>query len=293
MDAVVDGCTQCEIDQCDMSVGYGGSPDENGETTLDAMIIDGETHSIGAVGALRNVKGAIGVARAVMDHTKHTLLVGDQATAFALRMGFPLSNLSTPASTQQWRQWLANRCQPNYWKNNVIPDPTKSCGPYSPKPPGQANLQAVPRSLSTHRIEGHDTIGMIAISADGKISAGTSTNGWEFKIPGRVGDSPIPGSGAYADKNVGACAATGNGDIMMRFAPCFYAVELMRQGVSPTMAAHKALTRIKAYYPENQGSLVVANIKGEYGGACMGWNWSYSVMNPSLPKPTIVAVSCM
>jgi len=105
IDAVVDGCGVCEEKECGDSVGWGGSPDENGETTLDAMIMDATKHRIGCVAALRNIKSAIKVARYVMDHTQHTMLAGDQATAFAVQMGFPLTNLSSIESLNQWKQW--------------------------------------------------------------------------------------------------------------------------------------------------------------------------------------------
>lgn len=142
LDAVEAGCTQCEIDQCDGTVGYGGSPDETGETTLDALIMDGKTRAAGSVGCLRRVKNAIGVARAVLEHTSHTLLVGDQATAFAVEMGFrgllnsalhspTEESLSTPKSQQVWADWKKADCQPNYWVN-VTPNSTQSCGPYKP-----------------------------------------------------------------------------------------------------------------------------------------------------------------
>eukprot|EP01122_Echinamoeba_exundans_P008889 TRINITY_DN302_c0_g1_i20.p1 TRINITY_DN302_c0_g1~~TRINITY_DN302_c0_g1_i20.p1 ORF type:complete len:175 (+),score=16.65 TRINITY_DN302_c0_g1_i20:236-760(+) len=133
------------------------------------------------------VKNAIGVARAVMEYTDHTLLVGDQATAFAVSMGFSLANLSTPSSLEMWKSWKAQNCQPNY-RRAVVPDHTKSCGPYKPSGPA-----AEPATGTVH--SSHDTIGMVAISSDGRISAGTSTNGMTWKVPGRVGDSPVPGAG--------------------------------------------------------------------------------------------------
>lgn len=120
IDALVEGCSVCEREQCDGTVGYGGSPDENGETTLDAMIMDGNTMNVGAVAALRDVKDAIAVARHVLENTKHTLLVGEQATDFAVMMGFQRESLQTERSREMWQQWKNNHCQPNFWAVKII-----------------------------------------------------------------------------------------------------------------------------------------------------------------------------
>lgn len=216
VDAVVAGCSQCEADQCRGTVGYGGDPDENGETTLDAMIMDGKTMDVGSVAALRMVKPAIAVARAVMDYTQHTLLVGDQATMFAEEMGFTVESLSTNKSKTEWKKWINNKCQPNF-RQNVLPNPKTSCGPYKPKQMTDTHIKdRQPLGISPTN---HDTIGMIAIDKHGDISSGTSTNGLTHKIPGRVGDSPLMGAGSYAMNGVGGAACTGDGDIMMRFLP--------------------------------------------------------------------------
>ncbi|XP_071599328.1 N(4)-(beta-N-acetylglucosaminyl)-L-asparaginase isoform X2 [Heliangelus exortis] len=215
LDAVEKGCGQCEIDQCDGSVGYGGSPDESGETTLDAMIMDGNTMEVGAVADLRRVKNAIGVARKVIEYTKHTLLVGESASLFAVRMGFPYEDLTTPKSLSLYSNWLNRSCQPNYWKN-VVPDSSKSCGPYKRPEKVICKEEQTILQRSAHN---HDTIGMVVIGVGGTVASGTSTNGAVHKISGRVGDSPIAGAGSYADSTAGGAAATGDGDIMMRFLP--------------------------------------------------------------------------
>ncbi|XP_055532821.1 N(4)-(Beta-N-acetylglucosaminyl)-L-asparaginase [Wyeomyia smithii] len=275
IDALVEGCSVCEREQCDGTVGYGGSPDEHGETTLDAMIMDGTTMNIGAVAALRNVKHAIAVARHVLENTKHTLLVGDQATEFAVMMGFQKESLQTEHSKSMWQDWKNNHCQPNFWMN-VIPSPSMSCGPYEPISVNSISQHffAV-QSNEAEELQqfdryNHDTIGMIVINSESHVVAGTSTNGARNKIPGRVGDSPIPGAGAYADSSVGAAAATGDGDVMMRFMPSLLAVEGMRQGLTPAEAGEAALARISQHYPNFMGGIVVANQKGEYGAACRG-----------------------
>uniref|UniRef100_A0A914CQY1 N(4)-(Beta-N-acetylglucosaminyl)-L-asparaginase n=1 Tax=Acrobeloides nanus TaxID=290746 RepID=A0A914CQY1_9BILA len=114
--ALVEGLSTCEALQCDHTVGYGGSPDETGETTLDALVMDGSTHQIGAVGDLRQIKDVARVAWAVMNFTEHSLLVGDQAMKFALEMGFTKSNLTTNVSIEMHQNWIRNNCQPNFWK---------------------------------------------------------------------------------------------------------------------------------------------------------------------------------
>ncbi|XP_062905516.1 N(4)-(beta-N-acetylglucosaminyl)-L-asparaginase-like [Mobula hypostoma] len=265
LDAVEQGCRQCEVEQCDGTVGYGGSPDELGETTLDAMIMNGNTIEVGAVGGLRRIKSAISVARAVMEHSTHTLLVGESASNFAQNMGFLSEDLTTNRSLHLHAEWLRKNCQPNSWKN-VSPNPETSCGPYKPIKALGSKQRMMPRQWVN--LHNHDTIGMIAIDKLGNIAAGTSTNGRIHKIPGRVGDSPIAGAGAYADSTAGAAAATGDGDVMMRFLPSYQAVEYMRAGIEPTIACQRAIKRIQKYHPTFFGAIICTNMTGSYGAAC-------------------------
>ncbi|KAF5308297.1 hypothetical protein FQR65_LT06290 [Abscondita terminalis] len=282
VDALVAGCSKCEELQCDGTVGYGGSPDENGETTLDALIFDGESMNMGAVGGLRRIKNAIGVARRVLENTEHSLLVGELATAFAKQMGFAEGTLSTNASLSIWNKWKANKCNPNFWKN-VEPNPQQSCGPYQPI---SENSVYFDRS-------NHDTIGMIVLDTENKIAAATSSNGANHKIPGRVGDSPIPGAGAYADNEVGAAVATGDGDVMMRFLPSFLAVEEMRRGATPLEAARVAIRRIRVKYPNFFGAVLVVNRKGQYAAACNGMDlFPYSAIDGKSNRVNIHYVDC-
>ncbi|CAH1371698.1 unnamed protein product [Tenebrio molitor] len=290
LDAVTIGCTACEEYQCDHTVGYGGSPDENGETTLDAMIFDGATMNMGAVGGLRRIKNVISVARLVLEQTKHSFLVGDSATEFAKNFNFKEESLSTNYSIDLWKNWQANRCQPNFWQN-VYPDPTTSCGPY--KLIDLPNDIPMKEEWKFFASDNHDTIGMIAIDENGNIVAGTSTNGANHKIPGRVGDSPIPGAGAYADNEVGAAVATGDGDIMMRFLPSFLAVEEMRRGATPTKAAKVAINRIVKKYPDFFGAVLVSTRKGEFGAACNGMDsFPFSVASKNLDGVVLKTVDC-
>lgn len=293
VDAIVEGCSTCEALQCDGTVGFGGSPDENGETTLDAMIMDGTTMDVGAVGAIRFVKDAIRAARLVLEHTEHTMLVGDQASAFAISLGLSgPANLSTAESSETWLNWIENDCQPNFWRN-VSPNSRCSCGPYNRtvldekresrqllfddvKISGRIGVCSQDGNKQIDRFN-HDTISMAVIDQKGRIAAGTSTNGATYKIPGRVGDGPIVGASAYADQEVGACGATGDGDIMMRFVPCYQVIESMRLGMSPVEAAEDAILRIRRRYPSFVGAVVALDKYGAHGGACHGWTFQYSV----------------
>ena len=286
LDAVELGCSTCERNQCDGSVGFGGSPDENCETTLDAMIMDGTTMDAGSVGSLRRVRDAISVARHVMQHTTHTMLAGDLATKFAVENGFAEDvggSLSTNESLASCEAWKAADCQPNY-RRNVTPDPKSSCGPYSPVSNGTV-LEQPSQQAS------HDTISMIVIHPDGSMAAGTTTNGASHKVPGRVGDGPIVGSGSYVDGDVGGCGATGDGDIMMRYLPCYQAVENLRLGMTPTHAAEDVVARMAKRHPGMASGIIVMDKKGNYAGAGFGWNFTYSVRGGTMNEAEAIVVA--
>jgi len=251
---------------------------------------------MGAVAALRNISNAIGVARAVMDHTAHTMLAGSQATDFAVQMGFKAESLTTPASAAIWQAWRDNKCQPNM-RRNVSPDPTTSCGPYKPvsqREQAQRRADQQTESLRSRASahigpDNHDTIAMVTIDAQGHMAAGTSTNGANHKIPGRVGDGPIPGSGAWVDSDWGGCGSTGDGDIMMRFSPCYQAVQSLRAGHTPRQAAEEALARIQRYF-SFAGALVVMDRQGNHGAAAWGMPFSYSVRTGQMNQTQVVDV---
>ena len=348
LDAIVAGCSKCEELQCDHTVGYGGSPDTTGETTLDAMIMYGPTHDAGSVGDLREIKDAIRVARAVMDYTDQTLLVGSRARDFAVEMGFTKSNLTTNYSLNQYQTWLAANCQPNYYKNCI--NQSTSCPPYKPMNISNHSLFYNDNSDSinmninininkfntqktkyhntnsntnsnsvfhndNHNVNSklyniernkdrnnkiptidqwnHDTIGMIAVETDGTMSVGTTTNGANHKIAGRVGDSPIIGSGGYVEQGIGAAVATGDGDVMMRFAPTKEAVLLMKYDKSPTDACVESLLHIGQYYPTYQGAMVCVAANGSFGGASVGWSdfFQFAVRDSTMNQTTIFLVN--
>ncbi|ESO03549.1 hypothetical protein HELRODRAFT_79843 [Helobdella robusta] len=297
VDAVVAGCSKCEIDRCDGSVGEGGSPDENGESTLDALVMDGTTMDVGAVGNLRGIREASSVARDVLLRTEHSLLVGSLASDFAVKMGYKFRNLSSNESINMWQMWKKNNCQPNFWQN-VTPDSKKFCGPYRPIDVNHDNINKNCDSSNDDNIvfdsTNHDTVSIVAIDFNGSVAVGTSSNGAKYKIPGRVGDSPIVGSGGYADSEVGGAGATGDGDVMMRFSPSFHAVELMRNGMDPISATELVIGRIRRHYPMFSGAVIAANVNGEFGrAACNGWSsFPFTVMKPGFDDVRTFHVVC-
>ncbi|KAL6811899.1 nucleophile aminohydrolase [Trichoderma camerunense] len=290
LDAVQAGCQACQTNQCDNTVGFGGSPDESCETTLDALIMDGQTLNAGAVANLRRVKDAVGVARHVLDYTQHTLLAGDQATQFALQNGFEEESLSTEDSLRACHEWRSNNCQPNY-RSNVLPNPLSSCGPYSPSSNMNSLTHLTPNSSNDDL--SHDTLSLLALSPSGSMAACTTTNGASHKIPGRVGDGPIPGSGSYVDSTAGACGATGDGDLMMRLLPCYQAVESLRRGLSAQEAADDAVRRIIARYPEARTGIVVLDNRGEHAAAASGWEFTYSYRGAGMDEAKVVVVKAL
>ena len=302
LDALVAGCATCERMQCDGSVGYGGSPDETGETTLDALVFDGTNMRAGAVADLRNVRDAVAAARFVMTHTTHTILAGEAASDFAVSMGLARSNLTTKASAAIEAQWRASNCQPNYRRPqpDYSPDPRTSCGPYERRQSSDGTADAhgtgPPRSRKDH-----DTIAMVVL-AGGHAVAGTSTNGASHKVPGRVGDSPVPGAGAYAVSGVGGCGATGDGDVSLRFLPCFLAVELLRNTPVPQdersnqervqRIACAPLARVAEHYPAATTylALFVVDAGGTHAGCSLGpWNFTYTVFATGSPGAQVFA----
>lgn len=247
LDAVEKGVNQAEMDPENLSVGFGGLPDEEGEVTNDAILFWGPPHAVGAVGGMKRIKRPISVARKVMEKTRHTLLVGDDATKFAVRMGWKEEDLLTDKARKLWEAWKKNPKRADFWN--------------------------------------HDTIGMVAIDKKGDLCAGTSTSGLAFKIKGRVGDVAIPGAGAYVDNDVGGVAATGNGDVMMRFGLALMAVELMRAGRSPAEACDKSLQRIEAKGYKVSACLVALDKKGEFGAARIGREgFPHAVRNSSIDE---------
>lgn len=262
LDAVEKGVRLVENDPEERSVGYGGRPDRDGRVTLDACIMD-ENYNIGSVACLENIKNPISVARAVMEKTPHVMLVGDGALQFAVSQGFKKENILTPESEKEWKEWLKD-------------------SKYQP----------------IVNIENHDTIGMIALDANGNLSGACTTSGMAFKMHGRVGDSPIIGAGLFVDNEVGAATATGHGEEVIRTVGTHLVVELMRQGRTPQQACKEAVERIVKITQRRNKNLkdiqvgfIALNKKGEYGSYCIqdGFNFAvYDQKGNRLEKPGFV-----
>jgi N4-(beta-N-acetylglucosaminyl)-L-asparaginase len=217
LDAIIAGVNIQELDPDDQSVGVGGLPNKDGVVQLDASCMHGPTRRAGAVGCLEDIATPSLVAKAVMDYTDHILLVGSDAKKFALEMGFKETELLTERTRQDWLRWRA-RLNPNdaYLDYDGNVDIKFTTG----------------------------TINMNAVNANGDMSSVTTTSGMGWKVPGRVGDSPIIGAGQYCDNSVGAAGSTGRGEANIKVCGAFLTVEFMRQGLSPEQAALKTLERV-------------------------------------------------
>jgi N4-(beta-N-acetylglucosaminyl)-L-asparaginase len=247
LDAVEAGVMIPEADLNNHSVGRAGYPDRDGRVTLDASIMDGDGRC-GAVAALESIAHPIQVARKVMEDTPHVLLVGDGAMQFALAKGFKAEKLLTPESEQAWHEWLK---QARY-----RPVPDSGNRGYRQG----AGLPGGPRN--------HDTIGMLAVDAAGRLAGACTTSGMAWKLHGRVGDSPIIGAGLYVDNEVGAATSTGVGEEVIRNAGSFLVVELMRQGRSPQEACEETVRRIVRKRPDGAKELQVGFLALRRDGAC-------------------------
>lgn len=244
LDAVEKGCNVEEEDPKNTSVGYGGFPDQDGIVSLDACIMD-EKGNYGSVVFLQNIVHAISVARKVMEETPHVLLAGRGAEEFAVSKGFKRDNLLTETSQKAWEEW-------------------KIKSEYKP----------------VINIENHDTIGMLVIDKNGNLSGGCTTSGMAFKMHGRVGDSPIIGSGLFVDNEVGAATATGVGEEVLKTVGSFLIVELMRQGKSPQEACEEAIERIMHKQKDRrdfQVGYIAVNKKGEVGSFSIHEGFNYQI----------------
>lgn len=233
LDAVEQGCRVEEANEKGQSVGKGGLPDREGNVTLDACIMD-KHGNCGSVVYLQNITHAVSVARKVMEDTPHVMLAGKGAEQYAYELGYKKENLLTEASKKAWEDWKVE-------------------SEYKP----------------IINIENHDTIGMLAIDKNGDISGACTTSGLAYKMAGRVGDSPIIGSGLFVDNEIGACVATGLGEEVVKTVGSFLVVELMRQGKSPQEACEEAISRIvnkpNSDYKNFQVGYIAVNKQGVTG----------------------------
>ena len=245
VDAVEAGAKVPEGDPKETSVGLGGLPDRDGRVTLDSCIMD-EHGGCGSVAFLEHIVHPVSVARLVIEKTPHVMLVGEGALQFALANGFKKEKLLTKESEQAWKEWLKK-------------------AEYKP----------------VANIENHDTIGIIAMDANGNLSGACTTSGMAYKMHGRVGDSPIIGAGLYVDNEIGAATSTGVGEEVIRIVGCHLVVELMRQGNSPEDACRLAVERIMKKNPEKakevQVGFLALNKKGEHGAYCLQKGFTYAI----------------
>jgi len=220
VDMVEAGARVPEADPTNHSVGLGGYPDRDGHVTLDAVIMD-HAGNLGAVAGLEDIVHAVSVARAVMEKTPHTMLVGIGARRFAIDQGFEIANLLTPVAEAAWREWLKT-------------------ANYAPRINSEnADWRSTPGSAGNH-----DTIGILGVGPDGHMAGACTTSGLAFKMRGRVGDSPITGAGLFVDDAVGAATATGVGEDVVRVCGSHSVVEAMRGGMSPSEACRHVIERL-------------------------------------------------
>jgi len=261
LDAIEKAANIIELDPEDGSVGFGGRPNEDGVVQLDASIMDGKTYNAGAVACLENIKTPCSVARIVMERTDHILLAGQGALEFAKKWGFKEENLLTEKSRKSWLRWKENLNERDDWGP---PDHLKDL---------QDKSVFWDRSYEIEHYYG--TTNVLAVDKNGDIAGITTTSGLSFKIPGRVGDSPIIGAGLYVDNEVGAAGATGRGEDVIKSCASYYMVLMMKEGKTPQKACEDALSMIidkyKKVNPEffPGETFTAINKNGEFGYATM------------------------
>jgi len=283
LDAVIAGVNINEDDPEDNSVGYGGLPNELGVVELDASVMHGPTRRCGAVASIRNIKNPSKVAKLVMEQTDHTMLVGAGALEFAKAWGFKEENLLTEKSRLAWLVWkqsLRDSANHNNWTDGL--DAPDTGAPATPRallrqfPDADEARLAWAYQMASRPPTG--TINCLALNRKGEMSGCTTTSGLAWKIPGRVGDSPIIGAGLYVDQEVGAAGSTGRGEENIRVAGAHTVVENMRHGMTPKEACLDVLKRIARNYNNDLKRLEKFDINfyalrkdGQFAGSSL-WN---------------------
>lgn len=271
LDGVIAGASAIEDDPHINSVGVGGLPDAEGRVSLDGCVMT-DPNRCGSVACLRSYANPCQIARRVMEKTIHVMLVGDGAEAFAQREGFQTRELLTPHAKGEWEKWRAD-------PRNL--DRGQYRGWIPPLNVEEIALENTGKSVSTRGVRGgdgpgasHDTVSILAIDTHGQLAGSCSTSGMAFKVPGRVGDSPIIGHGLYVDQSAGGAAATGNGELVMGTCSSFLAVEKMRQGATPLQAVVEALDRILQRFeigPDHQVAMIAMARPPRKGEVWGGW----------------------
>jgi isoaspartyl peptidase/L-asparaginase-like protein (Ntn-hydrolase superfamily) len=253
------------------SVGFGGLPDAAGRVSLDGCIMHGPAPGrCGAVCALRRHLNAVSIARRVMEHTDHIMLAGEGADAFADREGFLPADLLAAQAQDSFEDWRRS-------KSDVDQSQDRQLRLVRPTDSGRGGQlfdrkRSKPQTTDESRWDGHDTIGVLAIDARGAMAGACSTSGTPYKLPGRVGDSPIVGHGLYVDPEVGGATATGTGEIIMGACASFLVVETMRRGASPLESIRIALermARVNALKPHHQVAIIAMDRTGAWASAAL------------------------
>jgi N4-(beta-N-acetylglucosaminyl)-L-asparaginase len=275
LDAVVAAVTVVEDDPNVDSVGYGGLPNEEGVVELDACVMHGPTHRAGSVASVQRIKNVARLAKTVMERTNHIMIVGDGARRFAVDQGFEEMGLLTEHSRKIWLAWKA-RSSFNWRPGIDSPEWKATVSQIFDHDPEQI---AYAMRVINHPPTG--TINCLAVNEKGEISGTTTTSGLAWKIPGRVGDSPIIGAGLFVDNEVGAAGATGKGEENIKIAGGHTIVEMMRKGMKPSDACLEALGRVARNYNGDKKKLgtfhlyfYALNKDGDYGSASL-WKNGY------------------
>jgi N4-(beta-N-acetylglucosaminyl)-L-asparaginase len=283
LDAVIAGVNSVELDPKDHSVGYGGLPNEDGVVELDASCMHGPSRRGGAVGALRGIKTPSKIAKLVLEQTDHMFLVGDGALRFAKAHGFQEQELLTEESRQMWLVWkrsLRDANQHNNWVPGIDAPVDKKKGAFNleqlKKDFPNAGEQLLAEAMEYVIHPPHGTINCIGLNEKGEMSAVTTTSGMAWKIPGRVGDSPIIGGGLWVDQDVGAAGSTGRGEENLRVCGAHTCVENLRHGMSAKDAALDALKRLARNFDNDAERLKQVDLQfyvmskdGDYCGASL------------------------
>jgi N4-(beta-N-acetylglucosaminyl)-L-asparaginase len=290
LDAVIAGVNIVELDPNDTSVGYGGLPNEDGVVELDASVMHGPTRRCGSVAAIQGIKTPSKIARLVMDHTTHVMLVGDGALKFAEAYGYQKEDLLTEKSRTAWLVWKESLRSPQTFNNWISMDQNLSADVRTPLERLKLAFPAVDDQTLTWAWEmalhpTYGTINCLALNDKGELSGVTTTSGLAWKIAGRVGDSPIIGAGLYVDQDVGGAGSTGVGEENIRVAGGHTIVEAMRRGMTPREAVLEALKRVSRNYNNDRSKLDKLDIEfyalrkdGEHAaGSLWGSHRSYKV----------------